>query len=238
MCPVALKHVEKQIKQRPKSSSDSQLLERIRILEEENASLRTIMANPETIDAKRNIILRSRISILERQVSLSATTIKQFENQAGVVSEIRDLCRGLMTGGNIEESVKKQVKKLAGRLVQAEYRHAPVVETRDDSVRIDEVEPKLHVLFDLICRLEAPLTKPCVLMSFNSQIKDKKVFKETKEALVSCMDSLLDSQKRVTTTKAWMGMLPRASDRKMVGRMVDEEVYRYKSEIAARGESS
>jgi DNA-directed RNA polymerase beta' subunit len=150
---------------RPQSSTtDTQLLEKIRILEEENTSLKSIISNPETLDAKRNIILRSRISILERQVDSTSATLKQFENQAGVVGEIRDLCRVLLSAG-IEESAKKQVRKLVGRLAQAELRERHVEETRDVTVSVDAVlEPKLHELFELICRLENHLASPCVCL--------------------------------------------------------------------------
>jgi hypothetical protein len=79
-----------------------------------------------------------------------------------VVGEIRDLCRGLIAGSGIEDVVKKQIKKLVGRLVQAEYRQPPIVELKDESIGIGIVDVKLHGLFELICRLETRLTDPCV----------------------------------------------------------------------------
>jgi hypothetical protein len=59
------------------------------------------------------------------------------------------------------------------------------------------------------------------------------MFTETKQALVSCMNSVLDSKERITPTSEWLKSLPHASDRKRVKRMVQELLYQYTMEISA-----
>ncbi|KAL3899430.1 MAG: hypothetical protein SGCHY_002059 [Lobulomycetales sp.] len=245
LAPAAAKYLEantlearrKDIKNIARETDIEMLRSQVSKLELENEQLLSRLRNPGSVDAKRNIMLRTRIALLERQLAAQAVTLSQLETQNETISEIHDACRSVLAASAVSKMDKpdpritefrKLVKKLTGRLAAAEYHPLPS-KSREEEIILSLpaghssqaeqlLDPKLHQVYELLCRLQQ-----CSVLSDSSN--ELRIVKDCKTAVVSAMETLFESpgQTPVHTSREWIKNMP-VKDRRRVERYAQERI--------------